>query len=67
MMIFYDRYFHDTDHEPVVIKSQEITQVSSYKYLGVHIDDFLCWKTHIDNLCNRLHAEAIIRIEIKWD
>ena len=38
----------------VVIKNQEITQVSSYKYLGVHIDNLLGWKTHIDNLCNRL-------------
>ena len=43
-----------TDHEPVVIKNQKITRVSSYKYLGVHIDNLLCWKTHIDNLCNRL-------------
>ena len=23
-------------------------------YLGVHIGNLLCWKTHIDNLCNRL-------------
>ena len=36
-----------TDHEPVVIKNQEITQVSSYKYLGVHIDNLLCWKTPV--------------------
>ena len=43
-----------TDHEPVVIKNQKITRVSSYKYLGVHIDNLLCWKTRIDNLCNRL-------------
>ena len=36
------------------LKNQEITQVSWYKYLGVHIDNLLCWKTHIDNLCSRL-------------
>ncbi len=39
---------------PVVIRNQAIIQVSLYKYLGVHIDNILCWKTHIDNLYNRL-------------
>jgi hypothetical protein len=43
-----------TGDVPVVIKNQAITQVTSYKYLGVLIDNLLCWKTHIDNLCNRL-------------
>ena len=44
----------DTNHLILNVKNQEITQVSSYKYLGVNIDHLLCWKTHIDNLCNRL-------------
>ncbi len=34
-----------TNHEPVVIKSQKITQVSLCRYLGVHKDYPLCWKT----------------------
>lgn len=43
-----------TKHKSVVIKNQEVTQVSSHKYLGVHIDNLLCWNTHVDNLCNKL-------------
>ena len=42
------------DHEPVVIKDQPITQVTTYKYLGIQIDNHLRWITHIDTLCNKL-------------
>lgn len=31
------------DHSPVVIHDQSIVQVSSYRYLGVHIDNKLTW------------------------
>ena len=41
-------------HEPVIIKTQNINQVTTYKYLGVHIDNILCWKSHIDKLCTKL-------------
>ncbi len=37
----------------VSVQQKTIIQVSSYKHLGVHIDS-LCWKTHGNNLCNRL-------------
>lgn len=51
-----------TDHESVVIKNQKIIQVSSYKYLVVHIDNLLGQKTHIDHLCNRLqHRLYLLR------
>lgn len=42
------------DHRPVVIHDGTISQVSSYKYLGVFIDSFLTWNTHVDGLCSRL-------------
>ena len=41
-------------HEPVVIKDQTINQVTTYKYLGVHVDNLFSWKAHIDNLCSKL-------------
>lgn len=47
-----------TTHEPVVIKDQTINQVAAYRYLGVHIDNLLCWKAHIDNLCNKLQQRV---------
>lgn len=33
------------DYMPVSVYNQEITQVQSYKYLGVHIDKSLTWDT----------------------
>lgn len=42
------------DHRPVVIHDETISQVSSYKYLGVFIDNSLNWNTHVDSLCSRL-------------
>lgn len=44
-----------TAKKAVVIKDLEtINQVATYKYLGVHIDNLLYWKPHIDKLCNKL-------------
>ncbi len=43
-----------TTHEPVVIKDQTVSQMATYKYSAVHTDNLLCWKTHFDNLCNKL-------------
>ena len=42
------------DHSPVVIHDSPIEQVSSYRYLGVHLDDTFSWYVHVDNLCSRL-------------
>ena len=42
------------DHRPVVIHDSTISQVSSYKYLGIWIDNSLTWNTHVDSLCSKL-------------
>ena len=42
------------DHSPVMIHGNIIAQVPSYKYLGVYIDNSLCWSFHVNNLCSRL-------------
>lgn len=42
------------DHSPVRIHGNFIVQVPSYKYLGVYIDNSLCWSLHVNNLCSRL-------------
>ena len=38
----------------VVIHDSPIEQVSSYKYLGVHLDDTFSWYVHVKSLCSRL-------------
>jgi len=51
-MIFDPR--SDVDHSPVIIHGNIIEQVSLYKYLGVYMDNSLCWSSHINTLCCRL-------------
>ena len=38
-----------------IIHDSPIEQISSYKYLGVHLDDTSSWHVHVDILCSRLH------------
>ncbi len=42
------------DHTPVFIHETSIKQVSSYKYLGIHMDDKLSWGIHVDAICSRV-------------
>ena len=44
----------DRDHDPVIIGGSIIEQVSSYKYLGVQIDNQLKWTFQVEQLCNQL-------------
>ena len=38
----------------VKVKNINLEKCSSYKYLGVHIDENLKWKTHIDYICEKV-------------
>ncbi|KAI2644006.1 RNA-directed DNA polymerase from mobile element jockey [Labeo rohita] len=42
------------DHLPLVISGQNIGQVDSYKYLGIHIDNKLTWSAQVENVCIRV-------------
>lgn len=42
------------DHTPLSIHREEIKQVTSYRYLGIHLDNLLRWGDHVDHLCSRL-------------
>ena len=45
----------DTDFT-LYMGNHKIEKTSSYKYLGVHIDDHLNWKLHIEKLCSKLSS-----------
>lgn len=42
------------DHSPVVIHDTHISQVSTYRYLGIHLDNTFSWKVHVESLCCRI-------------
>ena len=42
----------------IQMQDQDIEQVSSMKYLGVHIDDQLTWDKHISELISRLSSKV---------
>ena len=35
------------DHLPVVTHGEEIVQANQHKYLGVHLDNKLCWNINV--------------------
>ena len=43
------------DHTGIKIHDSDIKQVSSYKYLGVHIDQDLSWHTQVESCCSKIH------------
>ena len=46
--------FNFTDSQPLLLKNNQIERVSSYKLLGIWIDDKLNFNSHIDKLCSKL-------------
>ena len=43
------------DHTVISIHNNDISQVSSYKYLGVQIDKDMSWNTHVTSCCAKIH------------
>ena len=43
------------DHSTISIHNSSISQVSSYKYLGVLIDKDMCWHSHVTSCCAKIH------------
>ena len=48
------------------IGNHSITQAKSVKYLGVHIDDLLSWKTHISNLEKKLSRACALICKLRY-
>ncbi len=48
------------------IGNHAISQVKSVKYLGVHIDEMLTWKTHISNLEKKLSRACALICKLRY-
>lgn len=44
------------DHSSHIVRGNNIRQVNSYNYLGVHIDRDLSWHTQVARVCGRIHS-----------
>ncbi len=44
----------------------QITQVSSHKLLGVHVDNHLKWDTHMAHLCCNIRSSLQVLNKIKF-
>ena len=43
-------------HDEIVIKGEVVERVSSYKYLGVVIDEKLSWRENTDHIVKKVHS-----------
>ena len=43
------------DQSPVAVHGQDIVQVKTFRYLGVHVDSDLSWGTQVANVCAKIH------------
>ena len=51
--------------EPLIIKDEEVEIVSTYKYLGITVDDKLNWKTHISNVYSKINQRLYFLRKLK--
>ncbi len=51
---------------PVDEKEYQITQVSNHKLLGVHVDNYLTWDTHVAHLCCKIRSRLHVLNKTKF-
>ena len=50
----------------IIFNGAVIDRVVSTKFLGLHIDEKLTWKTHINNLCKTLSKNTGVIRRLKY-
>ena len=54
--LILDYRINKHDPNPVIIDGSEVQRTDHYKYLGVIMDNKLCWKQHVDYICKKLNS-----------
>ena len=54
--LILDYRINKHDPNPVIIDGSEVQRTDHYKYLGVVMDNKLCWKQHVDYICKKLNS-----------
>ncbi len=58
---------HLGDHSPLLVHNSCITQVHSYKYLGVYIDCKLSWNVHVSSVCTKIQHQIYFLRRLRGD
>ena len=66
MMLFRNSQTVVPPHPPLIVANVVIEEVVSLKYLGVHLDNRLTWRTHIDELVFSCSALCGILRKLAW-
>ncbi len=57
---FYSYQFDQDSNFSVGENEYIVTQVSSHKLLGIHVESTHSWKTHITHLCSKLRSRPYL-------
>ena len=51
--VFFSRKINKVYHPPLLFNNSTVQQISSQKYLGIHLDEELTFKHHINEKINQ--------------
>lgn len=66
MMLFRNSQTVVPPHPPLNVANEVIEEVQSFKYLGVHLDNRLTWRKHIDEVVSSCSALCGILRKLAW-
>lgn len=66
MMLFRNSQTVVPTHPPLHVANEVIEEVTSFKYLGVTLDNRLTWRTHIDEVVSSCSALCGILRKLAW-
>ena len=54
LVIFSTKTKKEPDEITIKINKSKLSPVPNLNYLGIVLDEFLCWDAHVNNLCKKL-------------
>ena len=58
--VFFSRKINKVYHPPLLFNNSTVQQISSQKYLGIHLDEELTFKHHINEKINQTNKNTEI-------
>lgn len=55
----------DTDNASIFMGEHKLNEVNYTKFLGIYIDNKLCWENHIDHVCRKISSGVFLLRELR--